>query len=733
MKFIHVLNFVLMSFAIRQTVVGQTYSGVVVDSDNQPLIGASVQALGSGQGTITNVLGAFSIQTEKGTRLVVSFIGFDSDTIIIENNDSIRVLLKQSSTTLGEVVVKSESTFIDELEPIHNEILLESELQKAACCNLSESFETTASVDVTFSDAVSGSKVIRMLGLDGRYVQISRESIPLVRGLSSRYGLGYIPGTWIQTIDVGKGAGSVVNGYESMTGQINLEFKKPENSEQLYLNGYVNSFGRAELNANHATDLKNNWSMAILAHVDQFNNEIDRNDDGFVDLPKSRQINFFNKFKYDGEHIKSQIGIQLMRDEKAGGQKGFGFGDDHESSSMYGFSNRTTQVEVFGKTGLLFPQKPYQGWGFIYSGSIRDIEAGFGRNGYEGSQQTVYLNAIYQNIIGNTFHQYKTGASLLYDRFEEVFADSSFNRNEVVPGAFWEYAYLPGDAFTLVAGMRLDQHNLYGTYFTPRIHARWQASNSTTVRVAAGRGYRTPNAIAENVRFLVSARELRIDEKLEPEVSWNMGGSIVSGLRLGERTLQIVGDYFYTTFEQQMVVDQDASSSQINIYNLEGDSYAHSLQLEASMALSDYWNVKGAYKYYDVTTTLNNELRQVPYVAKNRFFLNASYNTKYDKWQADGTLQWVGKKRLPDTSDKPVELRRGSFSPDYVLFNAQVSRGFRWGSIYLGAENLFDFRQSDPIIDAENPFGSEFDGSIVWGPVPGRVVYAGFRYKVKRK
>ena len=299
--------------------ISQSIQGHVMSPSHEPLIGATVRVLGTSDGAVTDLQGFFKINTDIGSKLVIDFIGYKTDTIEVDKAQ-LHIMLAESAEELNAVVVESESTFFDDLEPRHNEIILESELTKAACCNLSESFETNASVDVSFSDAVSGAKVIRMLGLDGRYVQINRENVPLVRGLTGRYGLGFVPGTWIQSIDVGKGAGSVVNGYESMSGQINLEFKKPEISEKLYVNGYINSFGRQELNLNHATPLNDKWSMGLLLHADNLTTEIDRNDDGFLDLPKSRQINVMNRYKYDGDRLQSQIGFNFMRDLKAGGQ-----------------------------------------------------------------------------------------------------------------------------------------------------------------------------------------------------------------------------------------------------------------------------------------------------------------------------------------------------------------------------------------------------------------------------
>ncbi len=728
-KILSILTYTFAVFAAQS----QTVRGMVADQHHQPLIGATVKEINTQNGIVTDVNGQFALKlSSSDVMIAISYAGFKADTLKADLSGMMHIMLKENTSELDEVVVTASSTFMDNLESKHVEIITEAELTKAACCNLSESFETNASVDVSFTDAVSGAKTIRMLGLDGRYVQINRENVPNVRGLSGRYGLNYVPGTWIQSIDVGKGAGTVVNGFESMTGQINVELKKPENSEKLYLNSYVNSFGRIELNANHARDINDKWSTAFLFHSNYFGNEIDNNEDGFMDLPKARQINIMNRYKYQGEKIVSQVGFNFMRDEKAGGQLGFDFDDDFQTSPEYGFSNKTTRAEVFGKTGLLFPHKPYKGWGFIYSATYLDIDGGFGRDNYDGQETTLYGNVIFQNIIGNSFHQYKTGVSILYDDFQENYSGNDINREEIVPGVYYEYTYSRSEQFSLLLGARTDFHNLYGTYFTPRLHTRYQLSENTTIRAAIGRGYRTPNMIVENSNVLVSSRRFIIRENPEPEVSWNMGGSIVTAISIGDKKINLVGDYFYTTFENQLIYDMDQSSSQLNVYNLDGRSFANSFQLEASYSFTDFLSVKGAYKLYDVKTTINGELRDVPFNSRDRFFINTSYSTKYDIWEVDATLNWFGSKRLPNTSDKPAEYQRERTTPDFFLLNAQISRGFRWGNIYVGSENLLNFTQSNPIIDAENPFGNNFDASIVWAPVAGRMVYAGFRYKIKR-
>lgn len=727
---------IVSSLLLAQNIV----KGKVQSASKESLIGASIKLLDKEQGAITNLDGHFELENVRQTdRLVVSYLGYEQDTLAPKFDSEMLITLEESGKALDQVTIQARSESVVDEAPFLNILITENELQKAACCNLSESFETNASVDVSYADAVTGTKMIQMMGLDGRYVLISREGIPNIRGLNSRLGLTFVPGTWIQSIDVGKGAGSVINGYESMTGQINVDLFKPESMDTWYLNGYLNSFGRMEINANHQIPISEKWSSGVLFHASQLNTEIDGNDDGFMDLPKARQLNFLNRYKYEGDRLMAQIGVNLFMSDNAGGQKGFGFNSDLSTSTIYGYEMDTRKAEVFGKLGMIYPEKPTQSWGFQYSLSYQDFNGGAGRRLYQGIEKTAYGNFIYQNIIGSSFHQYKTGASILYDDFEESFdsntpsgLDTTMHRTEKVPGLFFEYNFIPTDKITLVAGARTDFHNLFGTYFTPRIHARWEFVPNWTVRGSVGKGYRTPNALMENSMVWVSSRDIIFNAALQPEVSWNAGISLAANLTIKDKPLSLVTDYFYTTFENQLVYDQDISSSLLVINNLQNGSFARSFQVEASYPVTEKLDIKAAYKHYENLMTTNGILQQVPYQSQDRFFMNLAYATNYDKWKADMTVNWNGPMRIPNTSGSPVDFRQPSESPDFFMLNAQISRGFRWGSIYLGGENILNFKQLNPIIDPENPFGQNFDASMTWGPIAGRVIYTGIRYKINK-
>lgn len=729
---------------ISSCIYAQRITGSVNEQEPQsknlkPITGANVYWAGTTQATATDANGRFSIpRSAQSALLVVSFVGFRNDTIKIGQESDLQVVL-QNDQTLDEVTVRAGNTSIDRLSPHQTEIITTRALAKAACCNLSESFETNASVSVSYSDAVTGSKQIQMLGLNGTYIQTNIENIPSIRGLASTFGLNFVPGTWIQSIDVGKGAGSVVNGYESMTGQINVELQKPDAQEKLYLNTYVNNFGRGEVNLNLAHQLNKKWSTGLLTHGSTLRNRIDKNGDGFLDLPLYTQYNAVNRWKYQGDKLMAQFGVKALYEDRLGGQKSF----EREmkgTTQAYGFGARVNRYEFFSKIARLFPEQPYKGLGLILNASVHDSKSYFGLNNYDGTQKTLYGNLIYQSIIGNTNHSYKTGISYMLDNYNEVYKDIRLKRNESVPGAFFEYTYNHLDKFVMVAGGRVDFHNLYGTQWTPRLHLKYNLTDQTTLRASAGRGFRVANPLAEYYGNLVSSRNVVFREAIRPEVSWNYGASVTQEFKIGEMSGNFIMDFYRTNFENQLVADME-DPRYIRFYNLEGKAYANSFQAEANLTPIKRLELKLAYRLFDVKQSIRNvydenTVQPRMMVSRDRVLFNAGYALPYDKWKFDATVQWNGKKRIPymghvPDHHVPTDLA-STWAPSFYNFNAQITRTFPKWDIYLGGENLANFRQKDPIMGASEPFGQHFDAGMAWGPVVGRMIYAGMRYKIVR-
>lgn len=742
----------ILSILINSVVAqAQRVDGKVFESTQkgkEPLIGANVLWAGTTEGTTTDENGYFSLNLNKRNHLLVfSYVGYQNDTLHVHKPGTVEVVLS-SETNLDGVVIRGNSVAMDRLSPIQNEIITTKALAKAACCNLSESFETNASISVSYSDAVTGSKQIQMLGLSGAYIQTVSENIPSIRGLAGTFGLNFIPGTWIQSIDIGKGAGSIVNGYEGMTGQINVELQKPDISEKLYLNTYVNNFGRGELNLNLSHKLNDRWSTGILSHASTLQNRIDKNGDGFLDLPLYTQYNLINRWKYQSDKWSTQFGVKALKENRLGGQTSFEK-EMKGSDKVYGFGADIERVEVFSKIARMFPDKPYKGIGLIMNASDHKQESYFGQTPYNGRQKTLYGNLIYQSIIGTSIHSYKTGISYLLDDYNEMYKDTVMKRTESVPGVFAEYTFNYLEKFVMVAGARVDRHNMFGTQFTPRLHLKYSPDVNTTFRASAGRGFRTANPLAEYYGNLVSSRDVIFKEQIRPEVSWNYGVSATREFFVGDMKGSLIVDYYRTDFQNQLVADMETSYSDANqspgklmFYNLDGKAFANSFQAELNLEPLKRLEVKLAYRYFDVKHSLHNEGQSIlmpkMMTSKDRVLFNAGYALPYDKWKFDVTVQWNGKKRMPylgsrDMHEGHTGWRGDGMAPSFYNVNAQITRTFPVWDIYLGGENLTNFRQMNPILGASDPFGYKFDGGMAWGPVTGRMVYLGFRYKINRQ
>jgi outer membrane receptor for ferrienterochelin and colicins len=753
----HQLILCLVLFVLSREGYSQKLLGVVFHKNekgvDEPLPGANVHWLNTAMAAATKENGVFLIErSSQSNTLVISYVGFASDTVKVnETDNNIRVELTPLQS-LNEVLVEGwqPSSKLSYASGINLVEIGEKELFKAACCNLSESFETNPSVDVAFTDAVTGTRQIQMLGLAGPNTMISIENMPGVRGLASNQGIQFIPGTWIQSIQLTKGVGSVINGYESIAGQLNVELKKPQESDKVYLNGYVNTSGRTEANLIYTTQPAKKWGTTFLLHSSARPFEMDQNQDGFLDFPTGTQVNFVNRWVFNsGTGWLAQFSIKYLNDNKQGGQTNFNPSDKF-TTQRYGLEIKSDRFEFVGKLGYQFTGKPYKSIGFQYNALTHNHKSYVGFNEYNALENSIYGNLIYQSIIRSTANKFKTGISFLYDQYDETLVKKfdpkielpdqtqSFLRNELVPGAFVEYTYDDMKRFSLIAGARVDFHNLYGAFFTPRLHLRYNPIETTTLRASAGSGTRVGNVILENTGFLASSRELVFENKqsdkaygFKPEKAWNYGINVAQEFTLDYRTGVITIDYFYTDFRNQVVVDYDKSPQQIIFSGLTGKSFSHSLQAQLDYQLARRFDVRIAYRWLDVETDYSTGRLLKPLVPRGRAFINLAYSTKTN-WKFDYTVQRIGEQRLPSTRTNPVEYQRPSTTPAYILMSAQVTKdiGTKW-SAYVGMENLTNFTTKDPIISAANPFNAYFDTTLVWGPIFGAMLYGGFRYRVK--
>ena len=708
------------------------------ESNSVPLVGVNVYWEGTTVGTVTDLQGQFLLEPKKSkdNRLVFSYVGYQNDTIVIKDDSPLTVFMKQG-TDIEEVTVtfRRPNTSISKMSPLFVQNVSQKELERCACCNLSESFETNASVDVTYADAVSGVKQIQLLGLSGRYSQLSIANIPTLRGAESAFGMEYTPGTWMDGLQVSKGSAAVKNGYESITGQINIQLKEPSGTERLHFYIYGNMDGKVESTFGYTFDLNQKWSTSIMVQGSDYYREMDMNDDGFLDKPRTKIGTFINQWNYLGESLSSKFGFSYINEERKGGQIDY----DHDKTqamqpSVYGIGINVERFNAFAKNGFIM-QREATSLGTILSYNYFDRKSFYGNNVFDVTQQNFYANLIYQSYLGDTRHTYNTGISLVYDNNDAIFNDSKDNvgYEETVPGVFAEYNFIPTEKFTLMLGLRYDHSSLHDGFLTPRVHAKYSLSNHVTFRASAGKGYRTADAVSENSNLLASSKEFVFDEKIKQEEAWNYGVSMVNEIPLGERNLNLSLEFYRTDFENQLVVDMDQNSNAVHFYNLEGKSFSNIFQIEAGYELFKRFDLTAAYRHNDVKSTFNGTENDVPFVNKYKGLLSGSYRTNLDKWQFDLTAQFNGDQRLPSTGSNSQANSRSDKSESYVIWLAQVTKNYRNWSFYVGGENLSSFTQKDAIIAPDSPFGSEFDASRIWGPLYGGMVYLGIKYNISKQ
>lgn len=639
-----------------------------------------------------------------------------------------------------ELRQRNKSTEISTLGALKTEKIGARELLKAACCNLSESFETTPSVDVAYTDAISGYKQIQMLGLTGPYTYFTRENIPDIRGLAAVTGLTFTPGTWIEGMQLSKGTGSVVNGFESVAGQINVEWKKPFEPREptTLLNFYQNTQGRTEGNLVYRRLFADKLSTNFLLHARSNWLRVDQNNDGYLDQPLDQNVVIANRWFWFGPNgWEMQGGIKAVYSDNIGGSWDYKRGTEQIAGNPWGYRLGIRRTEGWAKLGRMLPGKPGRSFGLQLAGTTHLQNASFGARQYDAKQRSIYANFIYQTILGNTDHILKTGASLQADGFDETFSGQRYKRDETVPGVFAEYSYNRGQRWNIIAGIRGDYHSLFGAFATPRLHIRYAPWRDAALRASVGRAQRTANIFAENMGFMASNRAFVVQRGeqglaygLRPEVAWNTGLNFTQKFRLNYRDGSLSTDYYFTRFGNQIVVDIEDPHA-VRFYNLNGQSFAHSFQVQLDYELIRKLDIRLAYRYYDVKTTYQLELKQRPLIAPHRAFANFGYETR-SKWKFDYTIQWVSSKRVPRAHAHHGGMAPEYQSPDYVQMNAQISKSFRHNKVemYLGGENLTNYMQHNLILMGDSPFATGFDASLIWGPAMGRNVYAGLRWKL---
>ena len=716
------------------------------NNDTTPIVSASIQWLHTAVGTLSGTDGTFTLPRTHTDTLLISFPTYETDTLTIASSQNDITVFLSKSHTLAEVRVVSQDGSYISVQPILTTVITTQGLRRAACCNLAESFESTVAVDMEYSDAVTGAKQIAMLGLSGIYSQILLENVPYIRILTQQFGLGFVPGSWMESISISKGVSSVTNGYEAITGQINVDFKKPETSqERLFLNLYGNTMGRGEMSLNTRFNVGKKQqasTMLLLSAADQFA-KMDMNKDGFLDVPRNQQVNVMNRWDYTvPEKLNGRTMVGFVWDNRVGGQKSYNWKQDYLSSEIYGIHLDNKRLDFITKNGILLKGAD-ESIGTIASYTGTWTQGVFGLRTVEAQQHSAYLNILYSNKFGKTKrHKLTAGGSVQYDFFTCTMKNTPSNGtvHEAVPGVFGEYSYIIDRKLVVMAGMRLDYNFFYRQLFwTPRLHLKWQVTESTAMRASAGKGYRSAYPEVENLSLLTSNRSfvLYAGESKRAEEAYNAGISLVQTFHMPGGIASVSVDYFYTHFIQQTLIDLDRDAHHVYVYNLNGAgngtgnrSRSHSVQAEITLWPVPRFEILLAYRFNDVRYQSQGQWREKALMSPHKALVNLNYSTRYDKWKFNLCLQVNGPQRLPDMSGNTASTLP-EHAPAYCILNGQITKKFRKWEIYAGAENMLNYKQKNPIVDAANPFGENFDATVVYAPITGIMGYVGVRVVLK--
>jgi outer membrane receptor for ferrienterochelin and colicins len=733
-------------FALSTSLGAQNLTGTITNEKGEFLYGATILWEGTDIGTVADENGFFElIKKDTIAFLRIEYVGYDAVVLEVLPSENELQIAVEGITELMEVEVaaKRKDSYVSTISTLNIETLGSGEFRKAPCCSLAESFSTNASIDVAYTDAVTGTREIRMLGLRGTYTQLLVEKRPIVSGLGSAFIMEYIPGTWLNSIQISKGTSTVQNGYQAITGQINSELVKPFQDKRFFINLYGSTFGRGEANIHLNHQISDKWSTGLLLHGGTRKNEMDDNEDTFYDTPQKTMVDVLWRTFYRGDVLRGQINAHVISDRHQAGQI-----PNEELLTPYEVKQNNDRYELFGKIGYLGFKNETQSIGLIADVAYHELDSYYGNLNHQGVQRNAYINGMFSTGLDSVgTHKLDLGVSYTYDDYNEQLDQLDISRTEKVVGAFAEYSFVSrvrsceddpytfANKFGLVVGARLDHHNISGVLFTPRANVKYNFSEDQVVRLSVGRGYRMANVIAENVGVLASSRAIVLLDQLDIEEAWNFGFNFTQNFKIGEREGSFSADIYRTNFVNQVVMDLNSNVEQIQFYNLNGESYANSFLGVASMEVLKGLELKVAYKFNDVKVTfLDGELRRKPMNARHRGLITLDYSTPNEKWEFNVGNQFVGKQRFVDLIGNPQHNFNHHIgdTPSYMIMNTQVTYKIsKQLELYGGCENLTNYIQEDPIIDWQNPFGNNFDTSHVYAPITGAMGYIGLRFGIE--
>lgn len=731
------LFFTLFSISYSQTIRGFVYESI--DNTERPVSGATVRWLGAEIRAESKTDGTFQIEQYAGIqKLIVQHSHFDTDTVEVTSLP-VRISLTRIHQVKGvDISAARPSTYFAPTDQ-KTEVITAKELEKAACCDLSTCFSTNSSVQPEVTDVITDTRELQMLGLSGIYTQVLVDNVPgLIHGLNQSYGVSFIPGPMIDRIFVVKGASSVLQGYESISGLVNVLLKDGFDSDRLYLNAYMNSFLEKQVNLAFAQAF-GTWSTYFFGHSVQQARRIDLDGNSFLDVPRITRYSFLNKWSYLNEDAgrRMQFTFKATDEERQGGQFDYTPSLHRGSTSVYGQTIHNRRYEFLNKSEFIF--EDVGRLSIHASASYHEQDAVYGATQYDAAQRGVLFDAHYAFepfeehtlILGAAYRMLKLEEeiTLLQNPLSKTY-NGMYASDESIPAVYAEEKMrLFDNQLTLIGGLRFDFHNEHGTVTTPRIFAKYELDAETSIRTTFGAGFHVPHIFSENTFVLSSSRNVIIRAPIEPERAMNYGGSLLRLFSMGELEGSLSIDVFHTQFRNQVVADYDQHVDQIVFENLDDASGSNNLLVELKVKPTHALDTKIAYTFSDVYEKRNGGRKELPFNSRHRFSTALSIAPEDSRWIFSATAEWHGSQRLPDAGLYPVEFRWDNYSKDFLIMNVQATHRWNYFEVYAGIENLFNYTQPNPIINARQPFAQYFEPNFTWGPVKGREIYAGLRLR----
>ncbi len=719
----------------------QTINGSVTNIFGEALEGATIYWVKAELGTSTAPDGSYVIDrsTVEQDSLIFSYVGFKDEKIYPGTLDHWEIqLLEDNNLAQIDITAKKQATsYVD--GPYKVEGIGVREIERAACCSLAGCFSTNASVQSVTTNIVADTKELQILGLSGVYNQVLVDGVPLIQGMSLPLGSGSYPGTQLDQIFVSKGAGSVLQGPQGISGQINIITKKADDNPRLFLNAFANSFGESQYNANIIIK-KPRWNHLLSIHNTQPAGIRDINDDGFRDIPANERFSILNKFSFNQNQdakFKSEISFRYWTEKRTGGHIDF---DPNQAFSGTNYGQIINVDHIDATVKMNYSLGDNSAITLTQSGFYQEQDNIYGLRSYEGTQLNLNTNLFADYFFGENDHNLKVGISNIHNDIDQLLTTKipgeafdlldHYDHFDNIYGAFAETIWNQ-DIFTIILGLRTDHFGEFGWKTSPRMLIRAEVNESTDIRFSIGKGYRKAYPLAERGQLLSNNRRLIIDPQLAPEEAINIGVNAVYKHTFSFANMTLAADAYHTLFQNQIFPNYERSATKIYLYNFYGNSVSNSFQIENKWEFNNNIDFKWAYNYLDVYLIQAQEKIDLPFTTNHKWLANASWSTDRDDWQIDLTYSYTGSKILPSMSDFPEELQRDSHAPSFNILNTQLTKRWENIEVYGGAENIFNFFQEDPIVSANDPFGTYFDTSFTWGPTKGREFYLGLRYSME--